>query len=161
MNRYLLIFLFVTLSALIGHHIFQLPFGDVDFYQRHGFFFLIAIAIFPRLTLLFSSVASGGLLWWLGFVFCPRFLVACLATVTYLRTNPILVTISWAMALSGESMEKMGIFGVNKAARPGGFNIRFARMHPRQEQEKSTNQQQKNLDAIEVPFRRHDDQDNG
>ena len=81
-------------------------FGTVDFFQKHGLFFLIFITLFPRLTLLFSSVAFGGFFWWLGFIFCPRILVASLATVAYFHTNPILVVISWIVALGGETMEK-------------------------------------------------------
>lgn len=89
-------------------------FGTVNFFDRHGYFFLIFITIFPRLTLLFSSVATGGFLWWLGFIFCPRILVATLATVAYFHTNPVLVTISWIVALGGETMEKAGIGGNKK-----------------------------------------------
>jgi hypothetical protein len=77
-----------------------------NFWEHHGLFFLIFITLFPRLTLFFSSVPFGGLLWWLGFIFAPRLLVALLATVTYLSSNPILVLISWIVALSGESSEK-------------------------------------------------------
>lgn len=101
-------------------------FGTVDFFQKHGVFFLIFITLFPRLTLLFSSVAFGGFLWWLGFIFCPRILVASLATVAYFHTNPILVVISWIVALGGETMEKAGIGGnrgkfVFKTYRAGSF----------------------------------------
>lgn len=92
----------------------QTVFGRVDFFQNHGFFFLIFITLFPRLTLLFSSVATGGFLWWLGFIFCPRILVASLATVAYFHTNPVLVIISWIVALGGETMEKAGISGGRK-----------------------------------------------
>jgi hypothetical protein len=77
-----------------------------DFWVHHGILFLIFITVFPRLTLLFSGVATGGLLWWLGFVFAPRILVAILATITYGASNPVLVIISWFVALSGESGEK-------------------------------------------------------
>jgi len=86
-------------------------FGRVDFFQKHSVFFLIFITFFPRLTLLFSSVATGGFIWWLGFIFCPRILIASLATVSYFHTNPILVIISWIIALGGETMEKAGVGG--------------------------------------------------
>ena len=92
---------------------YQVPFGEVNFFLRHGWFFLIFITFFPRLTLLFSSVPFGGIFWWLGLVFCPRILVASLATVTYFQTNPLLVVISWLVALSGEVFEKWGL-GKNK-----------------------------------------------
>lgn len=78
----------------------------INFWDKHGIFFLIFITLFPRLTLLFSSVAFGGLFWWLGFIFVPRILVAVLATMSYADTNPILVIISWFIAFSGESTEK-------------------------------------------------------
>lgn len=77
-----------------------------NFWDHHGVFFLFFITIFPRLTLVFSNVAFGGILWWLGFFFAPRILVAVLATMSYMNSNPILVIISWIVALSGESTEK-------------------------------------------------------
>lgn len=83
--------------------------GKMNFWDNHGLFFILAMAFFPRLTLLFSSVPFGGVLWWLGFVFAPRILVAVLATMTYLETNPILVTLTWIWALSGETVEKKTI----------------------------------------------------
>jgi hypothetical protein len=61
---------------------------------------------FPRLTLLFSSVPFGGLLWWLGWIFAPRLLVAILATTNYWQTNTVLCVLAWFWALSGESIEK-------------------------------------------------------
>jgi hypothetical protein len=92
----------------------QMNFGNVDFFQRHGVFFLFFITIAPRLTLLISSVATGGLIWWLGFIFCPRVLVASLATVGYFHTNPLLVIISWFVAFGGEIFEKKGLTGKNR-----------------------------------------------
>jgi len=77
-----------------------------NFWEVHGIFFIIFMIFFPRLTLLFSSVASGGCLWWIGLVICPRLLVAILATIHYWETNPILVIFAWLMALGGESTEK-------------------------------------------------------
>ncbi len=84
----------------------------MDFFSNHGFIFLFFITLFPRLTLLisgliFHSIEFGGLLWWLGFIFAPRILVAVLATISYWETNPFLVIISWIIALSGESSEKI------------------------------------------------------
>jgi hypothetical protein len=72
----------------------------MDFFAHHGIIFLLLLVVFPRLTLLFSSVASGGLLWWLGWVFTPHLLVAFLA-LPYWDTNPVLVFIAWVVALSG------------------------------------------------------------
>lgn len=55
---------------------------------------------FPRLTLLFSSVTSGGVLWWVGWAICPKLLVAILS-LGYWDTNPILVIGAWVWAFSG------------------------------------------------------------
>ena len=38
----------------------HIEFGRVNFWHKHNIFFLFFIALFPRLTLLFSSVAFGG-----------------------------------------------------------------------------------------------------
>ena len=101
--------LIVATSVLMDSS--ALTFGTVDFFQNHNALFLVAIALFPRLTLLFSSVVSGGFIWWIGLIFCPRILVASLATMAYFHTNPVLVVISWLVALSGEVLEKKGIGG--------------------------------------------------
>ena len=76
----------------------------MDFFTNHGVLTLICLAIFPRLTLIFSSFASGGLLWWLGWIFAPHLLVAILA-IPYWETNPVLVIIAWIVALGGTSGE--------------------------------------------------------
>lgn len=104
--------LLVATSLMVDQ--FNMQFGQIDFFKKHGIFFLIFITIFPRLTLLFSSVAFGGFFWWISFIFVPRILVAVLATVAYFHTNPILVIISWIIALGGETMEKMGISSSKK-----------------------------------------------
>lgn len=78
----------------------------MNFWDAHGFLFVIGMFFFPRLTLLFSSVATGGILWWLGFLFAPRLLVAILASVAYWTTNPLLVILTWLWALAGETFEK-------------------------------------------------------
>lgn len=81
----------------------------IDFWEVHGWLFILAICFFPRITLLLSSVASGGLLWWAGWLFAPRLLVAILATSAYWSTNPVLCVITWLWALGGESAEKEGV----------------------------------------------------
>ncbi len=103
------IFFTLLVATSLMMDVFKTEFGTINFFDRHGFFFLFFIAFFPRLTLIFSSVPFGGFFWWLGLVFCPRFLVATLATVTYFHTNPVLVTISWLVALGGEAAEKYGM----------------------------------------------------
>jgi hypothetical protein len=79
---------------------------SVNFWDVHGVFFILFMMFFPRLTLLFSSVAFGGFLWWLGWIFAPRFLVAILATIHYLDTNPILCILAWIWAFVFETGEK-------------------------------------------------------
>jgi len=107
--RGIAIFFVLIVATSLMMDVLKLDFGTVNFWDKRGVFFLIFVTIFPRLTLLFSSVAFGGFLWWLGFFFCPRILVASLATVAYFHTNPILVVISWMVAIGGEVFEKWGI----------------------------------------------------
>ena len=126
-----------------------------DFFQHHGYLFLIFISIMPRLTLLFSSVVTGGMIWWLGFFFCPRVLVACLATVTYYSSNPFLVYISWVIAVSGELLEKKSV-GNNRFMfryhRAGNVNQNPFGSSPFQTEPE--NQSIKADDAIEAEFTR-------
>jgi hypothetical protein len=107
--RGIAIFFVLIVATSLMMDIFKMDFGTINFWDKHNVFFLFFIAIFPRLTLLFSSVAFGGFIWWLGFFFCPRILVASLATVAYFHTNPVLVCLSWLIALGGEFFEKRGI----------------------------------------------------
>jgi hypothetical protein len=79
---------------------------EINFWDVHGFWFIFFMFFFPRLTLLLSSVLSGGILWWLGWIFAPRLLVAILATNAYWEANTVLVVLTWIWALSGESAEK-------------------------------------------------------
>jgi hypothetical protein len=96
----------VTGAVMLATALFGMQFGRENYWDHHGFFFLFFIALFPRLTLLLSSVATGGLIWWLAWIFAPRILVATLATIAYWHQNPILVAIAWVVALGGESSEK-------------------------------------------------------
>jgi hypothetical protein len=103
------VFFVLLVATALMVDVFKMDFGTVNFWDKRSIFFLFFISVFPRLTLLLSSVATGGFLWWLGFFFCPRILVASLATVAYFHTNPILVVISWLVAIGGEVFEKWGI----------------------------------------------------
>jgi hypothetical protein len=110
--KILIIFLILSGVSTILYNYTDIVFGSVNYFVKHGWFFLFSIAIFPRLTLLvsglfFSTIEFGGFLWWLGFFFAPRILVATLATVSYWSTNPVLVCLSWLVALGGESSEKI------------------------------------------------------
>jgi len=81
----------------------------IDFWQLHGVLFLIGIAIFPRITMLFftsvTTVFAGPLIW-VGWIFAPHITVAIVGTYLYWDTNPVLCVISWFIALSGEGTEK-------------------------------------------------------
>jgi hypothetical protein len=100
----LIVLLTVMTAAIIGDGV--VVFGRESYWAHHGVFLLIFLTFFPRLTLLFSSLPFGGLWWWLGFFFLPRYLVAMLATISYGLVNPFLVTCAWVVALAGESTEK-------------------------------------------------------
>ena len=91
----------------------------MNFWDVHGLLFIFFMFFFPRLTLLFSSVAFGGIIWWLGFIFTPRLLVAILATAAYWETNTVLVCLTWFWALGLESAEKRMLFGSSKRFRKG------------------------------------------
>lgn len=76
----------------------------MNFLDDHGVLTLICLALFPRLTLLLASFVSGGLLWWLGWLFTPHLLVAFLS-LNYWDTNPVLVVVAWLIALGGTRAE--------------------------------------------------------
>ncbi len=153
----LIIFLAITGAASLLVNSGQVEFGRSDFWHHHGVFFLIFITIFPRLTLLFSSVAFGGFLWWLGFFFAPRLLIAILATVAYWQTNPVLVVIAWMVAISGETAEKWG-FNRQVSIRVGGRSFGNFRPGPGPGPQHSQRPQQP-LDGnvVDAEFRRMDD----
>ena len=149
--KLMIIFLALTGAATLlvsGNHV---EFGTIDFWDNHGVFFLFFITLFPRLTLLFSSVPFGGILWWLGFFFAPRILVAVLASVAYWQTNPILVVISWFVAISGETAEKWG-FNQQFSVRIGG---RSFGSRPRDFRSPG---QKVNDNVVDAEFRRMDDE---
>jgi hypothetical protein len=146
------IFFVLLVATSVMMDVFKTEFGTVDFFSKHHLFFLLFITIFPRLTLLFSSVVTGGFIWWLGFIFCPRVLVASLATVSYFHTNPLLVTISWLVAIGGEVLEKMGIGGTKKR-----FIFRSFKMgtsHSPYEKHPQTSKTLQDHDVIEAEFTR-------
>jgi len=107
--RSLITFLLLSVVAnyLLQHS--QIDFGWTDYWTRHGSLLLVFLALFPRLTLLLSSIPSGEWLWWLEWIFAPRFLIAVLATIQYWQTNKILVLCAWLIAWGGESGEKYAL----------------------------------------------------
>lgn len=118
--KFFLTFLALSVVSWLLVEKFGVEFGQANYWNHHGLFFLVFITFFPRLTLLFSSVLSGGLLWWLSWLFVPRLLIAALATVSYWNQNPILVACSWLIALGGESGEKYYVrrYRVQQRERP-------------------------------------------
>ena len=139
-----ILFLAITGATSILIQYTDITFGKTDYFEVRGWFFLIAVSFFPRLTLLFSSVPFGGFLWWLGFFFAPRFLVAVLATTAYWNTNPILVTISWLVAISGETSEKYAI------SRGGFFRFGKPKVHFQFKQRPQPYDQKPNGDVFEA-----------
>lgn len=125
--KILFIFLAITGASTLLINYTNVEFKNVDFFVKHGWFFLFSITLFPRLTLLVSgllvgSIEFGGILWWIGFFIAPRILVAILATVSYWNTNQFLVVMSWLIALGGESSEKFVITRRMNQNRPQKFN---------------------------------------
>lgn len=124
--KILFIFLAITGASTILINYGDVEFKSIDFFVKHGWFFLFSIALFPRLTLLvsgliFNTIEFGGLFWWLGFLIAPRILVAVLATISYWNTNQVLVILSWLIALGGESSEKF-VISKRMSAHPRRFD---------------------------------------
>ncbi len=74
----------------------------MDFFAQHveyAWVFLICMAIFPRLTMLFAVATPFSFIMWLGWFFVPEVLVAVLAYMMYWGTNPDLViaAATWAL----------------------------------------------------------------
>jgi len=76
----------------------------MNFFDAHGILALLGLVFFPRITLIVASFATGGLMWWLGFIFAPHFLVAILS-LPFWDNNPVLVIVAWLCAFSGTSCE--------------------------------------------------------
>lgn len=104
--RLLTIFIALAVLSILAIGLLGLEFSKDNYWDYHGLVLLIFLTFFPRLALLLSSIPFGGFFWWLGWIFCPHYLVAILATINFWPTNPILVSISWFVALGGEFGEK-------------------------------------------------------
>ena len=55
---------------------------QMDFWQVHGWLFLVGATLFPRLTMLFAVSMPFGLLAWIGWLFVPHLTVANLRPPT-------------------------------------------------------------------------------
>ena len=76
-----------------------------NYWTYNTLFYLIILATFPRIALLFANV-TGNIFFWIGWLFLPRITISIFATLFYSSTNPILVILSWLIAFSGETAEK-------------------------------------------------------
>jgi hypothetical protein len=77
----------------------------VNVWDVHGWMFLVAIALFPRITMLLAVTVPFGWLAWIGWGFAPHLTVAILATKYYWNSNPALCVVSWFFALAGTGGE--------------------------------------------------------
>ncbi len=85
----------------------------VDFWQVHGWAFLIGLVFFPRITMLVAGTAlefmkfasPWGILAWIGWMFAPYLVIAILASTFYWDTNPGLCVGAWILAVSGTGGE--------------------------------------------------------
>ncbi len=129
--RFLVAIVAITGAVALSTGFLGIEFGYADYWERHGLLFLLCLAVFPRLTLLLGGMWTGGLLWWVGWLFAPRLLVAVLATLAYWHNNPFLVIVSWLVALGGESSEKYVMVkrpaGAARAARRGYESAKWVR----------------------------------
>lgn len=80
-----------------------------NFWDYHGFLFILAMFFFPRLTMLFATTVGGGFLYWLGWLVAPRLTVAIIATSLFYEHNVVLLIFTWIWALGGEFGEKATI----------------------------------------------------
>jgi hypothetical protein len=92
----------------------------IGFFEAHtlAWLWLLGLAIFPRITLLFIG-GPFGFLHWLGWLFAPHLLVALMGTARYWDTNPWLCVIAWVVALVGSSGEGGAVANVAGTARRG------------------------------------------
>lgn len=80
-----------------------------NFWQAHsqgmGEWLIVGLLVFPRITMLYAVLTPFGFLYWLGWLFAPRYLAAWIATMMYWPTNKGLVLGAWIAAVlisSGE-----------------------------------------------------------
>ncbi|CAM3269140.1 ComEC/Rec2-related protein domain-containing protein [Sphingomonas antarctica] len=76
----------------------------MNIWEYHSIFFLVGLALFPRITLLFFASTPFGWLAWIGWVIAPHLLVAVLS-LPFWDSNPVLVIIAWFFALAGTGGE--------------------------------------------------------
>lgn len=77
-----------------------------NFWDFHGYGFILAMFFFPRLTMLFATTFGGGFFYWVGWLFAPRLTVAIIATILFHDHNFALLVFTWLWAIGGEFTEK-------------------------------------------------------
>ena len=95
-----------------------------NFWTYHTIFLLLGFTFFPRLSLLFCNI-PGSFFFWLGWLILPRIVIAFNATIYYFDSNPILVILSWIIALGGESAEKKYSYKIKKNSFNSSKNIEY------------------------------------
>lgn len=79
----------------------------MDFFATHTHYLwaLFGFAFFPRITLWFFALITGGFWFWVGVFFIPHIMIAYWATHYYWDTNPVLCILSWFIAFGGSKSE--------------------------------------------------------
>lgn len=103
------VFLITLLLTLTGCSTDIVSVEGQGFFVNHGILQLLGWVFFPRIMFIFFSAMTGGLFFWVGVLFIPRFMVAFWATTYYWDTNPILCILAWLIAIPSESAEKKTI----------------------------------------------------
>lgn len=85
-----------------------------NFWEHHGWLFIMAMFFFPRLTMLLATTFGGGLLYYIGWLLMPRLTVAIIATILFHDHNTLLLIFTWIWAFSGEAGEKIVIKNSSK-----------------------------------------------
>ena len=70
----------------------------------HGIWFLVGLALFPRVTLLLFAATPFGWLAWVGWLVAPHLLVAVLS-LPFWHSHPLLVVAAWVVAVAGTGGE--------------------------------------------------------
>lgn len=98
-NFFLLILLLVIMSSTGSLIEINKAVTSENFWNVHGFWFLIFMNIFPRITMYIATPFPIGIGGFFGWLIAPRIYAAILATTFYWSTNPTLCVITWIIAL--------------------------------------------------------------
>ena len=82
--------------------------ATMDYWDYHGWAFLLGCAAFPRFTTLFFASTPFGVGSWIAWLFVPHLLVAYLATQFFWDTNPGLCVLAWIIGVSATFGESKG-----------------------------------------------------